>query len=105
MPCAHDALPHAGAGGRSHHPAGIFDPHYLAIQLAGIFVLILVGQGFGIFLPNELRIVLELRKPQPDIAKIGRLGLLNARLAGVYAAFQVALIFVMANLAAGRVNL
>ncbi len=85
--------------------SGIFDLSYLAIQLAGIFVLVLAGQGFGLFLPNALRIVLELRKPHPDIAKIGRLGLLNARLAGVQAAFQVALIFVMASLAAGLVNL
>ena len=84
---------------------GIFNLHFLAIQLAGIFVVILAGQGFGIFLPNELRIVLELRRPRPDIAKIGRLGLLNARLAGVQAVFQLALIFVMANLAAGLVNL
>ncbi|EQD54152.1 hypothetical protein B1B_09815 [mine drainage metagenome] len=84
---------------------GIFNLNYLGIQLAGIFVIILAAQGFGIFLPNELRIVLELRKDRPDIAKIGRLGLLNARLAGVQAVFQVALIFVMANLAAGLVNL
>ncbi len=84
---------------------GIFNLHFLAIQLAGVLVLLLAGQGFGIFLPNELRIVLELRKPRPDIAKIGRLGLLNARLAGVQALFQVALIFVMASLAAGLVNL
>ncbi len=84
---------------------GIFNLHYLAIQLAGLFVIILVGQGFGIFLPNELRIVLELRKERPDIGKIGRLGLLNARLAGVQAVFQVGLIFVMANLAAHIVNL
>lgn len=78
---------------------GIFNLNYLAIQRAGIFVLILAGQGFGIFLPNELR------KERPDNAKIGRLGLLNARLVGVQAVFQVALIFVMANLAAGMVNL
>jgi hypothetical protein len=84
---------------------GVFSLHYLAIQLAGIFVLLLVVQGSGILLPNEVRIVLELRQETPDIAKIGRLGLLNARLAGVQAVFQVALLFVMANLAAGLVNL
>ncbi len=84
---------------------GIFNLHYLAIQLAGVFVVILSAQGFGIFLPNELRVVLELRRPSPDIARIGRWGLINARLAGVQAAFQVALIFVMADLAAGQVNL
>ena len=84
---------------------GIFDLQYLGIQLAGLFVIILVGQGFGIFLPNELRVVLDLRKPRPDIARIGRWGLMNARLAGVQAAFQVALIFVMANFATGHPNL
>ncbi len=83
--------------------AGIFQLDYLAIQLAGLFVIVLSVQGFGIFLPNEVRIVLELRRPRPDIAKIGRLGLMNARLAGLQAAFQIALIFVMANLAAGNV--
>ncbi|MFG1529807.1 MAG: hypothetical protein AAFA34_00835 [Thermoplasmata archaeon] len=84
---------------------GIFNLGYLAIQVAGILVLILAVQGFGVFLPNELRIVLELRKPRPDLEKIGRLGLLNARLAGGQAAVQLALIYVMANLAAGQVHL
>jgi len=84
---------------------GIFNLGYLAIQVAGILVLFLAVQGFGVFLPNELRIVLELRKPQPNIEKIGRLGLLNARLAGGQAAVQLALIYVMANLAAGQVHL
>ncbi|MHB1435689.1 MAG: hypothetical protein ACYCPN_06865 [Thermoplasmata archaeon] len=84
---------------------GIFNLGFLAIQVAGVLVLILAVQGFGIFLPNELRIVLELRKPRPDLEKIGRLGLLNARLAGGQAAVQLALIYVMANLAAGQVHL
>lgn len=84
---------------------GIFSLGYLAIEVAGLLVVALTAQGFGIFLPNELRIVLELRKSAPDLGKIGRLGLLNARLAGLQAAFQVALIFVMASLAAGQLNL
>ncbi len=84
---------------------GIFNLGYLAIQVAGVLVLFLAAQGFGVFLPNELRIVLELRKPSPDVEKIGRLGLLNARLAGGQAVVQMALIFVMANLAAGQVHL
>lgn len=84
---------------------GIFNLGYLAIQLAGVLVILLAAQGFGIFLPNELRIVLELRRPRPDLTRIGRLGLINARLAGVQALLQVGLIFVMANLAAGAVNL
>ncbi len=84
---------------------GIFNLHYLAIQVAGLIVVVLLIQGFGIFLPNEIRVVLELRKARPDVQRIGRWGLLNARLSGVQAIFQVALIFVMASLAAGLVNL
>lgn len=84
---------------------GYFSLGYLAIQVAGLLVIALLVQGLGIFLPNEVRIVLELRKPRPDVPKIGRLGLLNARLAGLQAVFQISLIFVMANLAAGNVHL
>ena len=84
---------------------GIFNLHYLAIQVAGVIVVLLLVQGLGIFLPNEIRIVLELRKERPDVQRIGRWGLLTARLAGLQAIFQVALIFVMASLAAGLVNL
>ncbi len=83
-------------------PLGIFNLGYLALQIAGVLVLALTIQGFGLFLPNEIRLVLELRRPAPDPARVGRLGLLNARLAGAQAAFQVALLFVMANLAAGN---
>jgi hypothetical protein len=84
---------------------GVFNLHYLAIQLAGLIVVVLLIQGLGIFLPNEIRVVLELRKERPDVRRIGRWGLINARLSGVQAIFQVALIFVMACLAAGLVNL
>ncbi len=83
---------------------GIFNLGYLTIQVAGILVVLLTVQGFGLFLPNSVRIVLELRRARPDIARVGRIGLLNARLAGVQAVFQVVLIFVMANLASGHVN-
>ena len=84
---------------------GVFDLHYLAIQVAGVLVVLLLIQGLGIFLPNEIRIVLELRKERPNVQRIGRWGLLNARLFGLQAIFQVGLIFVMASLAAGLVNL
>lgn len=83
----------------------IFNLHYLSIDLAGVLVILLMAQGLGIFLPNEVRIVLELRRARPDARRIGRLGLFNARLAGLQAVFQIALIFVMANLASGLVNL
>jgi hypothetical protein len=62
-------------------------------------VSLLTIQGFGILLPNEVRVYLELRKENPDNEKIVRLGLRNIRLAGIQVIFQIALIFVMANLA------
>lgn len=83
---------------------GIFNIHYYTIMAAGIIVIILLIQGLGIFLPNELRIFLELRKENPDSAKISRLGMINFRLSGSQAFFQIALIFVMANLAMLHLN-
>lgn len=83
---------------------GIFNIHYYTIIAAGVIVVILLIQGLGIFLPNELRIFLELRKSNPDTAKISRLGMLNFKLSGSQAFFQIALIFVMANLAMMHVN-
>src|SRR5579885_3866214 len=44
---------------------GIFDIHSPWIIAAGIVVIILSGQGFGIFMPNGLRIFIELTKPRP----------------------------------------
>ncbi len=78
---------------------GKFDLHSPWIVAAGIIVLILAVQGFGIFMPNGVRIFIELAKRQPDTAKIARLNLRNIRLAGVQAALQVAIIIVMAHLA------
>lgn len=83
---------------------GIFSLQYYTIIAAGIIVIILLIQGLGIFLPNELRIFLELRKEKPDTGKISRLGMINFRLSGSQAFFQIALIFVMANLAAMNLN-
>ena len=80
---------------------GIFDLQAPSIILAGIFVIVLSVQGFGFIMPNEARIYLELRKNKPDIQKVTRLGMRNIRLAGSQAIFQIATIYVMANLAFG----
>lgn len=84
---------------------GLFKLSYPVIIAAGIIVLILVAIGFGVFLPNELRIVLELRKNSPNTGKISRLAMINFRLSGVQAAFQFAIIFIMANIAMGNLLL
>ncbi|MEM3852104.1 MAG: hypothetical protein QXP70_03795 [Methanomassiliicoccales archaeon] len=69
------------------------------IIAAGIVVIVLTAQGFGIFLPNSIKIFIEVSKSKPDIDKIIRLNMWNVRLAGVQAAFQIAIIFIMAHIA------
>ncbi len=81
---------------------GIFRLSYPVIIVAGIIVIILVLQGFGIFLPNELRIYFELMMPAPNSDKIYRLAMINFKLSGIQAIFQFAIIFIMANIAMGN---
>ncbi len=78
---------------------GIFTLSLPVIIAAGIIVAVLTIQGFGIFLPNEVRIFLELNREKPDIQKMSRLAMMNFRLSGVQAIFQIAIIFIMANIA------
>lgn len=80
---------------------GVFNIHSPLIEAAGVIIIILLVQGLGIFLPNNVRVLLELGKQSPDLQKISRLMMLNFRLSGVQGVFQIALIFVMANLATG----
>lgn len=68
------------------------------IQATVIVVSILVIQGFGILLPNEVRVLMELRKQQPDTDKVVRLSMRNFTVSGSQALFQVIIIFIMANL-------
>lgn len=73
------------------------------IIAAAVIVIILSVQGFGMLMPTEIRIFLELQKKEPNRDKIIRWGMRNIKLAGSQGVFQVALIFVMANLAMGFV--
>ncbi|MBI2854062.1 MAG: hypothetical protein HYX87_03965 [Chloroflexi bacterium] len=57
---------------------------------------ILTVQGFGLLLPNEVRVFRQLLSDKPDIGLISRLGMRNARLGGVQGLFQIAIIFIMA---------
>jgi hypothetical protein len=68
------------------------------IIAAFVIAAALVIQGFGMLLPNEVRIFRQLISPTPDVDRIVRLGMQNARLAGFQGLFQLAIIFVMANL-------
>lgn len=69
------------------------DPRIVA---AIIVTGILAAQGFGLLLPNEIRIFRQLLSPQPDIDKIASLGMLNAKLGGVQGVFQLVVIAIMA---------
>lgn len=77
----------------------LFDLASPWIVAAGVVVIILTIQGFGFLLPNSLRILLEISKEKPDVSKIARLNMRNLRMSGSQAAFQIAIIFIMANLA------
>jgi hypothetical protein len=66
------------------------------IIAAIIIVAILSAQGFFLILPTEVRIFLELRKPNPDTEKIAKLGMRNFYFAGSQVIFQIAIMFVMA---------
>lgn len=78
---------------------GLFNLHSPLIISAGIIVVLLLVQGLGIFLPNSVRVLLEIGKPSPDFGKVSRLMMRNFKLAGLQAIFQISLIFIMANLA------
>ncbi len=78
---------------------GKFDLSSPWIIAAGIVILILAAQGFGVFMPNGLRIFIELAKNKPDTAKIARLNMQNIKLSGSQAIFQVIIILIMAHLA------
>ncbi len=78
---------------------GKFDLGSPWIMAAGVVVLILVAQGFGVFLPNGVRIFLELAKSKPNVELISKLTIRNVRLAASQAVFQVVIILIMAHLA------
>lgn len=65
-----------------------------ALIIAGILTL----QGFGLLLPNEIRMFRQLISERPDTEKIARLGMINAKLGGLQGVFQVAIIIVMVNI-------
>src|SRR5713101_9775572 len=77
------------------------DFNSIPIIAAGVIAIILTAQGFGLILPNELRIFRELRKDRPDIQKVIKLGMRNIYISGSQSIFQIALIAVMAYLAIG----
>ena len=60
-------------------------------------VLLMTVVGFVFLLPNNIRVWLELRKPEPDREKAMRLNRYNIWLSGGQGVMQVAMILIMAH--------
>ncbi|AWR95747.1 hypothetical protein [Acidianus brierleyi] len=78
---------------------GLFSLTSPLIISSGIIIVILTIQGFGIFLPNNVRVLIELNKDKPNYGKISKLMMINFRLSGIQGILQLILVFIMAHLA------
>ena len=76
----------------------IFNPYFIAV---GVIVIVMMIQGLGIFLPNELRVYLEIVHGSGDVGKIVRLTMMNLRLSLIQLILQIVLILFMAHFATG----
>jgi hypothetical protein len=82
------------------HPLGISisNPYLIVV---GIIVIAMFVQGLGIFLPNELRVYLEIVHGAKNVEKIVRLTMINLRLSLIQLILQIVLILFMAHFATG----
>jgi hypothetical protein len=76
-------------------------PQFWWVAAALAIVTVLTIQGLGYLLPTNLRVYLELRKPNPDGAKISAMMSRYFTAVAVQGAMQVAIIVVMARFATG----
>ncbi|WP_424019958.1 hypothetical protein ACOZ4N_14100 [Halorientalis pallida] len=61
-------------------------------------VAVLSVLGFGVLMPGEVKMYLEMRSADPDTDVISRIGMRNAKLSAVQGGFQLAIIAVMVYL-------
>jgi hypothetical protein len=71
------------------------------VVAALIIVAVLTIQGIGILLPINVRVLLQLQKPKPDLQLIGRWMRIYVWVIASQAILQVAIILVMARFATG----
>jgi hypothetical protein len=76
-------------------------PQFWWVAAALAIVTILTIQGLGYLLPTNLRVYLELRKPNPDGAKVGAMMSRYFYVVAFQGAMQVAIVVVMARFATG----
>jgi len=76
-------------------------PQFGWVAAALVIVTILTIQGLGYLLPTNLRVYFELRKANPDGAKVSAMMSRYFYVVAFQGAMQVAIIFVMARFATG----
>lgn len=77
---------------------GFFTSYFVAV---GIIAIAMIVVGFVIFLPNELRIFLEIVHGAKNVKKIVRLTMINLNIAAVMLVLQISIILLMAHFATG----
>lgn len=76
-------------------------PAFWWVAAALAILAVLTVQGLGILLPVNLLVYFELRKAEPDGARIGRLMRRYVRVVAFQGAMQIAIIVVMARFVTG----
>jgi len=76
-------------------------PQFAWVLAALVLIALLTVQGFGILLPTNLRVCLEMQRPAPDTAKIGRWMRRYVRTVALQGVMQVGMIAVMARFVTG----
>ena len=83
---------------------GLLDIPYPAfwwMVAALMIVTVLTVQGLAVLLPSNLVVYFEMRKPNPDSARIDRLMRRYVHVVASQGVMQIAIILVMARLATG----
>lgn len=76
-------------------------PQIAWVYAALAIIALLTIQGVGILLPTNVWVCLEMRKADPDLAKIGRWMRAYLRTVALQGAMQVAIIVIMARFVTG----
>ena len=76
-------------------------PQFGWVAAALALITLLTIQGFAVLLPTNVRVCLELQRPQPDMVKISRLMRFYFVMTASQGAMQVVMIIIMARLVSG----
>ena len=76
-------------------------PQFGWVAAALVLITLLSIQGFAVLLPTNVRVCLELQKPHPDMAKIGRLMRFYFVTTASQGVMQIVMILIMARFVSG----